>query len=78
MKSNQVKNLDFIHMWDIKQKAITEQTKKKLINTDNRMVFARGEGGLGRTKGVNRFKYMVMEVDQTLGGSTQTKYADIL
>lgn len=33
---------DFIHMWDIKQKAITNRTNK-LIDTDNSVVVIRGE-----------------------------------
>ena len=32
-------------MWAIKQKATNEQTKQKLIDTDNRMVVTRGKGG---------------------------------
>lgn len=42
-------------MWDLKQKATKEQTKR-LIDIDNRMTVTRGEGG-ERVKGV---KHMVM------------------
>lgn len=42
-------------MWDLKQKATKEQTKR-LIDIDNRMTVTRGGGG-ERVKGV---KHMVM------------------
>lgn len=38
-------------MWDMKQKVISEQTKQtnRLIDTNNREVVTRREGGRGRT-----------------------------
>ena len=40
---------DFIHMWDIKQKATNEQVKQqnKLIDIEDRMVVTKGEQGWG-------------------------------
>ena len=55
-------------MWDIKQKAIHEQTKqthkqKSLIDTDNRMVVTRAQRAGDRWKGKEGETYMVLEGD---------------
>lgn len=52
-------------MWDIKQKVISEQTKQtnRLIDTNNRVVVTRGEGGGGRTKRIKGVKSTVTETE---------------
>ena len=54
-----------------------KKNKQKLIDTDNSMLFARGKGGWGGSKG-KAAKYMVMEDDLTLGGGYRIQCTDYI
>ena len=50
---------DFTYMWNLKNK--TKQNKNKLIDTENRLVVARGgEGWAKWVKAVKRYKFPVI------------------
>ena len=62
-------------MWDINLRAINEQDKQKLRDTDNSIVVTRGKGGKRRQKRVKGVKYMVTG-DFTLGVEYTMQHTD--